>query len=34
MDISYQCSISVCGVQTYGIRMQPRTFGLRFSQEF
>ncbi len=34
MDISYQCAIGICGAQTYGIRMQPRTIGLKFSQEF
>jgi len=29
-----QCAESVCGVQPYGVRPQPRTFGLKFSQKF
>jgi iron complex outermembrane recepter protein len=32
MDITSQCAI--CNDQSYGIRMQPRTIGLKFSQEF
>ena len=29
-----QCADSVCGVQPYGIRPQPRTIGLKFTQKF
>jgi len=29
-----ECDFSVCGFQSYGISQQPRTIGLRFSQEF
>lgn len=29
-----QCAESVCGVQPYGVRPQPRTFGLKFTQKF
>lgn len=29
-----QCAESVCGAQTYIIPIQPRTFGVKFSQEF
>ena len=29
-----QCADSVCGVQPYGVRPQPRTFGLKFTQKF
>jgi len=29
-----QCAESVCGVQPYGIRPQPRTFGIKFTQKF
>jgi len=29
-----QCSTGTCGAQTYGVRLRPRTFGIRFSQEF
>ena len=29
-----QCADSVCGVQAYGIRPQPRTIGLKFTQKF
>jgi iron complex outermembrane recepter protein len=32
--IGLQCAIGTCGPQTYGIRTQPRTIGLKFSQEF
>jgi outer membrane receptor protein involved in Fe transport len=28
------CADSVCGVQAYGIRPQPRTIGLKFTQKF
>jgi outer membrane receptor protein involved in Fe transport len=31
---STQCAESVCGAQTYIIPIQPRTFGVKFSQEF
>jgi iron complex outermembrane receptor protein len=34
IGISTQCTTSVCGVQSYGIRTVPRTIGLKFSQEF
>ena len=34
IGISLQCTVSICGDQTYGIRTQPRTIGLKFSQEF
>jgi hypothetical protein len=26
--------VDVCGVQTYGIRIRPRTIGIKFSQDF
>ena len=29
-----QCATGTCGAQTYGVRARPRTFGIRFSQEF
>jgi outer membrane receptor protein involved in Fe transport len=29
-----QCAESVCGVQPYGVRPQPRTFGIKFAQKF
>ena len=29
-----QCADSVCGRQAYGVRPQPRTIGLKFSQKF
>ena len=29
-----QCATGTCGAQTYGVRLRPRTFGVRFSQEF
>lgn len=29
-----QCAESVCGVQPYGVRLQPRTIGLKFTQKF
>jgi outer membrane receptor protein involved in Fe transport len=29
-----ECDFSVCGYQSYSIRQQPRTIGIRFSQEF
>ena len=29
-----QCAESVCGVQPYGVRPQPRTIGLKFTQKF
>src|SRR5690606_27414492 len=29
-----QCAETTCGEQTYTVRTQPRTFGIRFSQEF
>jgi iron complex outermembrane receptor protein len=29
-----QCVESVCGVQPYGVRPQPRTVGLKFTQKF
>ena len=29
-----QCAESVCGVQPYGVRPQPRTFGIKFTQKF
>ena len=29
-----ECAISVCGLQTYGLRRAPTTVGLKFSQEF
>jgi outer membrane receptor protein involved in Fe transport len=29
-----QCADSVCGVQPYGVRPQPRTIGLKFTQKF
>jgi outer membrane receptor protein involved in Fe transport len=34
MGISVECAVSFCGVQPYGIRMMPRTIGIKFSQEF
>ena len=34
LGISTQCATGSCGVQPYGIRMQPRTIGLKFSQDF
>ena len=32
--ITAECAPGVCGVQSYGVRMRPRTIGLKFSQEF
>jgi outer membrane receptor protein involved in Fe transport len=29
-----ECTFTVCGYQAHGIRYQPRTVGIRFSQEF
>ena len=29
-----ECAISVCGVQTYAVRPQPRTIGVKFEQSF
>jgi outer membrane receptor protein involved in Fe transport len=29
-----QCAESVCGVQPYGVRPQPRTIGIKFTQKF
>jgi outer membrane receptor protein involved in Fe transport len=29
-----QCADAVCGVQPYGVRPQPRTIGLKFTQKF
>jgi hypothetical protein len=29
-----QCNESVCGAQVYSVAGQPRTFGIKFSQEF
>jgi iron complex outermembrane receptor protein len=29
-----QCVEAVCGVQPYGVRPQPRTVGLKFTQKF
>jgi outer membrane receptor protein involved in Fe transport len=29
-----QCATGTCGAQNYGVRLRPRTFGVRFSQEF
>jgi outer membrane receptor protein involved in Fe transport len=29
-----QCATSTCGAQNYGVRPRPRTFGVRFSQDF
>ncbi len=29
-----QCATATCGLQNYGVRPQPRTFGIKFSQEF
>ena len=29
-----ECSQSVCGYQSYGVRVRPQTIGIRFSQEF
>ncbi len=29
-----QCAEAVCGEQAYTVTAQPRTFGVRFSQEF
>ena len=34
MGITQQCAVGVCGVQPYGIRMRPRTIGIKFSQGF
>ena len=34
LDKTSQCAESVCGVQPYGVRPQPRTFGLKFTQKF
>ena len=34
MYLSAECDVGICGVQTYGIRRQPRTIGIRFSQDF
>jgi outer membrane receptor protein involved in Fe transport len=31
---STECDADTCGVQTYAIRGQPRTIGIKFSQEF
>jgi hypothetical protein len=34
IGISTQCTVGVCGVQSYGIRTVPRTIGIKFSQDF
>ena len=34
LAINTQCTVDVCGAQTYGVRRRPTTIGLRFSQEF
>jgi len=34
IDRSVQCAEEVCGEQTYAIITQPRTIGIKFSQEF
>jgi hypothetical protein len=34
MGISVECAVSFCGAQPYGIRMVPRTIGVRFEQKF
>ena len=34
MGISLECAVGFCGVQPYGIRMVPRTIGVRFGQKF
>lgn len=32
--LTSQCATGTCGTQNYGVRAQPRTIGLKFSQEF
>ncbi len=32
--VTSNCSPQVCGSQTYGVRSRPRTFGIRFKQDF
>jgi outer membrane receptor protein involved in Fe transport len=34
LGVSQECATSVCGYQSYSVRPQPRTIGIRFSQEF
>ena len=29
-----QCTAETCGAQNYGVRMRPRTIGIKFSQNF
>ncbi len=29
-----QCTAETCGQQNYGVRARPRTYGIRFSQDF
>jgi iron complex outermembrane recepter protein len=31
---SVECAVGFCGVQPYALRQQPRTIGIKFSQEF
>ena len=32
--LTSQCATGTCGSQNYGVRSRPRTYGIRFSQEF
>ena len=32
--LTSECATSVCGAENYGVRLQPRTIGIKFSQEF
>ena len=32
--LTSQCSTSTCGAQNYGVRLRPRTYGIRWSQDF
>jgi iron complex outermembrane receptor protein len=34
LTVSTDCATGVCGVQPWGVMRRPRTFGLRFKQEF
>ena len=34
LDLDVECDTDVCGVQPYGVSPRPRTFGIRFKQDF
>jgi outer membrane receptor protein involved in Fe transport len=34
VHVSSECTPQTCGVQRYGVALRPRTFGIRFTQDF